>query len=55
MELKLEIGRKEAGSWDAEPPAERMRAIGLVMQHYYNTKEWLKARDQDKPGLRRLS
>jgi len=44
---------KKYGSMDNARPAERMAAIDAAMRRYFNSEDWLKARAQEFPGIRR--
>lgn len=34
------------GTFDHARPAEQMQAIDLVLRHYFQTADWLRARDR---------
>ena len=48
-ELKLECH----GSLDHAGAIEQMRAIDLAMQRYFESRNWIVARNKELPGLQR--
>jgi len=48
MPLELTYG----GTRDNQVASDKMEAINAFMGHYYQTDNWMDARDQDKPGLK---
>ncbi len=48
--------RKECyGSLDHAGAIEQMRAIDLAMQRYFESRNWIAARNKELPGLQRRS
>ena len=48
---QVEIAEQVVDSLDHVAPAEQMRAIDAAMRQYFQTSDWLRARNKAFPGL----
>ncbi len=50
-----EVKNEHHGSYDHAVAIEQMRAIDLAMQRYFESRNWIVARNKELPGLQRRS